>query len=218
MTGQAPGEAFDAARRADRPRRHTGNSELEGTILEASERLLARIALSEVSVADILSESGVSRATFYFYFSSKYAVVTSLLTRLYGEMFGLVSPYVDEQGNDPESALRASLTAAAAFWKQHSAALRAVHEHWPMVPELQAAWLEILERYTGAVAKRIARDRKAGVAASGPDCRQLAAALLWGSDRCLYVAGLGLDKDLPTEADAIEPLVRMWVGAIYGRA
>jgi AcrR family transcriptional regulator len=215
-TGQGRSDAYGAARRTDRPRRHTGSSEPEAAIMRAGERLLAQIPLAELSVADILAESGVSRATFYFYFSSKFAVVSSLLAQLYDQMFESVGPYVSEEPRDPVAALRASIEAAAAFWHEHAPALRAVHEHWPMVPELREAWLEIIERFTQAVAARIDAERTSGSAPAGLASRELASSLLWGTDRCMYIAGLGVDRHLPSEAHSVEAVLALWVGSIYG--
>ena len=48
-------------------------------IFEATEKLLGEHSLQEVSVAQIIAEAGLSRATFYFYFGSKYSVAASLL-------------------------------------------------------------------------------------------------------------------------------------------
>lgn len=63
----------------NRPRPHVGESNAEVQILEAAEQLLETQALQEISVADILTASGISRTTFYFYFSSKFAVISRLL-------------------------------------------------------------------------------------------------------------------------------------------
>jgi AcrR family transcriptional regulator len=210
-------DALEASRRADRPRRHTGSSATEVAIFEATERLLATQGLHDISVADILEEAGISRATFYFYFSSKFAVVTGMLGRLYEEIFEVVQPFISrEEDESPEQALRRSLQASADVWTQHQAAMRAVHEHWAVVPELRAAWLEIVERFTDALAAAIDRDRAAGLAVNGPSSHQLAAMLLWSTDRCLYVASLGVDDDLLGERETVEPLMAIWMGAVYG--
>jgi AcrR family transcriptional regulator len=186
-------------------------------IFDATERLLAAEGLHEISVAHILRESGVSRATFYFYFSSKFAVVTGLLARVYDRLFDVVQPFVSRNaGESPEGALHRSLDAAAAIWRQHRPLLRALHEHWAVVAELGAAWHSISVRFTDAVAASIDKDRAAGLAVAGPDSRQLAALLLWSTDQCLYIAGLGADDDLPGEHATVEPLMTMWLGCLYG--
>src|SRR6202022_2897332 len=90
---------LQAARGADRPRAHAGGSETELAIFAATERLLAEIPLQGLSVAQIIEGASVSRATFYFYFSSKYAVVTGLLARVMDEIYEVMQPFVRRRGN-----------------------------------------------------------------------------------------------------------------------
>jgi AcrR family transcriptional regulator len=208
---------LEASRSTDRPRAHGGTSETEGAIFEATERLLVEVPLHDLSVAQIIEEAGVSRATFYFYFSSKFAVVTGLLAQVMEEIYEVVQPFTArEDGTAPEVALRQSLEASTALWAAHRPALRAVTEHWHEFDELRALWLSVVQRFTLAVAAEIDRERKAGIAPPGPDSRQVAAALIWGTERCLYVAGLGVDENIPREQDLVEPLMSLWLGGLYG--
>jgi AcrR family transcriptional regulator len=209
--------ALESSRQHDRPRSHHGTTDAETTIFAATERLLSEVPLHDISVADIINEAQISRATFYFYFSSKYAVVTGLLARVMEEIYELVRPFVErEQDETAEEALRRSLETTLKVWADHRAALRATHEHWHAVPELRERWLAVVERFTDAVAAQIDRERAAGTAPPGPDSRQLAAALLWSTDRCLYVAAVGGDPNLPSEREIMEPLISLWLGALYG--
>jgi AcrR family transcriptional regulator len=185
-------------------------------ILEAAERVLERAPVHELSVAQIISAAEISRATFYFYFSSKFAVVSGLLARVMDEIFEVVQPFVRRTDDaSPAEALRQSLAGATQLWKAHRPAMRAIHEHWNTTPELRALWLGVVERFTDAIAAEIDRERVSGLAPSGADSRQIAAALLWGTERCLYVAGLGVDPDLPDEPETLEPLLALWVGGLY---
>jgi AcrR family transcriptional regulator len=211
------GDPLTSTRRADRPRAHGGTSDTELAIFDATERLLADVPLHDLSVAQIIEAAGISRATFYFYFSSKFAVVSGLLARVMEEIYEVVQPFVGrDEGAPPEQALSDSLAAAVTLWQKHRPALRAIHEHWNTTPELRSMWISVVERFTAAVASEIDRERSAGLAPPGPDSRQLAAALLWGTERCLYVAGLGVDPDLPSETDTLAPLAALWLGSVYG--
>jgi AcrR family transcriptional regulator len=212
----AASERLASARGGDRPRVHAGTSETELAIFDATERLLSEVPLHELSVAQIISAAEISRATFYFYFSSKFAVVSGLLARVMDEIFEVVQPFVQRTDEiAPEEALRQSLAGATQLWKTHRPALRAIHEHWNTTPELRTLWLAVVQRFTDAVAAEIDRERQSGLAPGGASSRQVAAALLWGTERCLYVAGLGVDPDLPDEADTLEPLLALWVGGLY---
>src|SRR5689334_21438809 len=101
-------------RKADRPRGHAGTSDTEQAIFAAMERLLERTPAHEISVAQVLEEAGISRATFYFYFSSKFAVLAGLLALVMEEINQVVGVWLQRaEGDDPKVALRASLRAAA---------------------------------------------------------------------------------------------------------
>lgn len=186
-------------------------------ILAASERLLDREPLHELSVADIIEEAGVSRATFYFYFSSKYAVIAGLLTQIMEDVYGVARPFIERADDEsPYEALSTGITAAAGLWEAHRPAMRALSEHWPSDPELRELWLGIVERFTDALAAEVDRQRRQGFAPPGPNSRELIATLLWTAERCFYVAGLGADRSLNSEERAAEALYALWHGAIYG--
>jgi AcrR family transcriptional regulator len=197
---QAPGESGDT----------------QEQIFAATERLLEQVSVHELSVAQIIEGAGVSRATFYFYFSSKYAVIVGLLGHVMDEIYDVARPFLERPDDEPpDEALRRGITAAAQLWSTHRLAMRAVSEHWHAVPELRSLWLEVVERFTDAFAAEIDRQRKAGLAPAGPDTRPLVASLLWATERCFYVAGLGVDDALPSEEVAAQALYELWYGAIY---
>jgi TetR/AcrR family transcriptional regulator, ethionamide resistance regulator len=211
-------DPLSATRSGDRPRAHGGTSDTELAIFDATERLLAEMPLHDLSVAQIIAAAGISRATFYFYFSSKFAVVSGLLARVMEEIFTVVSPFTArDEAIPPEEALENSLSAAVVLWASHRPALRAVHEHWNTTDELRTLWIGVVNRFTEAIAGEIDRERSAGLARGGADSRQIAASCLWGTESVLYVAGLGVDANLPDEESALAPLMAIWTGALYGR-
>jgi len=210
---------LSTARRTDRPRPHRGTSDTEIAIFAAAERLLANEPLHDLSVAQIITEAGISRATFYFYFSSKFAVVVGLLAQVMEEIFEVVQPFVSRADDvAPEAALKESLEAAIVLWGGHRPALRAIHEHWNTTDELRDLWIGVVQRFTEALGAEIKREQTAGLARPGADSRAIAATLLWGTERCLYVAGLGVDPNFRTEAETLAPLMAVWTGTLYGRA
>jgi AcrR family transcriptional regulator len=214
MTDPTP---LSTTRGADRPRGHSGTSDTELAIFAATERLLADEPLHDLSVAQLIAEAGISRATFYFYFSSKFAVVVGLLAQVMDEIFEVVQPFVRRQEDvSPEQALHESLEAAIGLWARHRPALRAIHEHWSTTDELRDLWVGIVGRFTEAIAVELDRERASGLAPAGADSRSVAAALLWGTERVLYVAGLGVDPSFPDETAALAPLMTMWIGTLYG--
>lgn len=210
------GSAGGIARRGARS--HDGGTQSEQVIFAAAERLLADVPLGKLSVASIIVEAGISRGTYYHYFSSKYGPVVGLTKQVMDEILEVVRPFVDRAPDDnPEDALRKSLSSAVRVWALHRHVIRATTVHWPDVPELRTLWLGSVERFTTRIAAEIDRERVGGIAPPGPDSHQLAATLLWSTEHALYVAGLRTDRNLPDEEQILEPLVTMWVGTIYGR-
>jgi AcrR family transcriptional regulator len=196
-----------------------GGSVAETAIFEATEKLLAEQSLQDLSVAQIIAEAGLSRATFYFYFGSKFSVAASLLANITDEIFAFAQPYLGRTPpEEPREALAGGLRAAIEIWERHRPTLRATMQHWSTNEEIGRQWVAGVELFTETLAQQIERDRRAGLAPEGPDARALAAALLWGTQHCLYAAGLGVDADLDGERGAFEPLMAMWSRSIYGEA
>lgn len=213
----SPGLA--AARAADRPRRHEGTSETELAIFDATERLLAQRPLNELSVAQIISAAGISRATFYFYFSSKFAVLAGLVAGVSDEIYDVVRPFVrspHQESLRPERALREGLTAAVNLWQRHAPALRAIHEHWNDTEQLRELWSGVVARFVTATAEELEQQRQAGLTQYEGDSRLVASTLIWSTERCLYVAGMGVDPNLPDEQAALEALLILWRSTLYG--
>ena len=186
------------------------------SLLAATHQLLEEKAFSDISVADILTAAGVSRATFYFYFASKFSVLCALLERAMDDIFGTVQPFLARSDDDaPEEALERSLRAVTTAWHRHRSVLQATARHWHSDSGLHELWLAIAERFISAGAEEIERERAAGLITSKDSGRTLAATLFWGTERVLYIAGAGVEPTLANEEAAVGPLVAMWHGTLY---
>jgi TetR/AcrR family transcriptional regulator, ethionamide resistance regulator len=194
-----------------------GVSVAEG-IYRATARLMERVPFNDISVAQILTEAGVSRTTFYFYFASKFTVLTGLLTRAMDDIFETVQPFLSRPPEDaPEDALERSIRQVTHAWHRHRLVLRAVNHHWQIEPELRELWLTVVERFVVAGALEFERERADGMITSPVPSRTLAATLFWGTERVLHIAGMGVEPDFPDEEAAVASLVAMWRGTLYGR-
>ena len=201
--------------RFGRPRIREGTSDAEVAIFAATERLLEAIPFSDIRVAQIIKDAGISRATFYHYFSSKLSVIAGLLARIMNEMFETAQPFLRHEGAlNPADSLRISMRSALTLWSKHRIVLRTVMENWGSDQELGALWFGIMSRFADAVSAEIDFERDAGSLPPGPPSRQLAAALIWSTERCLYVAGLGVDDTFTGEEAVVDTLVTLWVGAL----
>jgi TetR/AcrR family transcriptional regulator, ethionamide resistance regulator len=186
------------------------------SIFAATARLVARQPFNDISVAQILTEAKISRATFYFYFASKFSVLSGLLERAMNDIFETVQPFLARPPEEsPTAALQRSIRAVTHAWHRHRPVLQAANHHWHSEPELRDLWLAIAERFIAAGAVEIDRERAAGIITSPVPSRTLAATLFWGTERVLYIAGLGVEPSLADEEAAIDALVAMWRGTLY---
>jgi TetR/AcrR family transcriptional regulator, ethionamide resistance regulator len=206
-----------------RPPDHAGRrpsgelTRAQTAVLTATERLLRKRALHELSVGDIIEAAGISRTSFYAYFPSKTAVIAAGLRRVMDAVMVAVEPLHLETGADPESAVRFSLRQWVSVCKRHGALLRAVSEQWPHDEELRDLWFGMLDAMAAGTARVIGDARRAGTAPPGAPPRTLAACLMWGYERVLHVALVGEAAGLPGPDAIVEPLTQMMVGGLYGR-
>ncbi len=213
--GQAEG---GSARRARRGPAQPGD--IERAVCDAAERLLAGERLADLSVAQILSEAQISRASFYFYFASKHAVLARLAERVVDEVYLATQTWLHRaEGEPPRVALDAAMRSALELWRTHAPVVRAMVETWHSVPEIGDVWARLIGRFTDAAAEQIERERAAGVAPSaGPPARTLAATLTWMTERSLYLAISSGEPEFSDDDELVGTLTDVWWRAIYAPA
>src|SRR5579872_6739516 len=181
-----------------RPRAHTGEQEAEKAIFEATERLLDERPLHELSVAQIITEAGLSRATFYHYFSSKFEIVAALMLRIFERMYSETSTVLEAPWTDPGEALRSSLRTGMETWFAHRAVIHAVLENQHAVPALARVWSAASAPFVAVLTDQIRREREAGRAVPGLPAEAIATMLVAGAERIFYVGSTGTDQWLGT--------------------
>lgn len=185
------------------------------SILDAIERLLQEGTFDELSVAEILEEANVSRATFYFYFASKDDAFIALLTDVMGDFV----PRFEAIMADVERRRSPHLVHDIADWLSvdppRRAVMRSAVEEWPRRPELGEVYLARQAQMAQALARAVDEDRDAGVALESIPSAQLAAGWIWTMEGAWYQAVGGADHlhDLPAINDALAAAL---VSAIYG--
>jgi TetR/AcrR family transcriptional regulator, ethionamide resistance regulator len=206
-----------ASTRRARVRDHTRETSPEVAIVTAAEQLLETCPLHDLSVSAIIEAAAVSRPTFYFYFPSKYAVVSTLLKRIFDKIEETVQPWFTRAGDEsPEATLRVLLHMCAWQWHQHSATIRAAHENAHADAKLGAVWFATLERFRVILCAEIRRARGSADSVGGIDPEVLSATLIWASERTLYMTTRGDDPHLATPEAGAEGLLAIWLPAIYG--
>src|SRR5918999_4223221 len=137
MSTPAPSAATRPARSRRAPRA-TGDDR-ERAILETAERLLEERPLHEISVDDLARGAGISRPTFYFYFSSKEAVLLALLDRVVEEARASRGDALERQGEDPRGRLRQAINGIYETFRAHRAVMLAGAEG-SANPEVRDVW------------------------------------------------------------------------------
>lgn len=185
-------------------------------ILTATERLLQAQTLDELSVAQILTEAKISRATFYFYFASKDDAFSALLARFMEDFVPRFEAIVGnaQRRRDPDL-LRADIAEWLSIEPPHQVIVRSAVEEWPRRPELRDAYLSGQRRLVRALARAIDQDRRAGAAVASIPSAQLASAWIWTMERAWYeaVGGARHLRDVPAVRDALAATL---VAAVYG--
>jgi TetR/AcrR family transcriptional regulator, ethionamide resistance regulator len=124
------------SRRAQRAERPSKGDLREQALLQAAERLLGAGVFADASVADIAREAQISRASFYFYFASKNALLACVIdTAVQGFNEQIMLTLDPADSRSPAEALAATVAAAGQLWWDHRAVLVASVELGASIPE-----------------------------------------------------------------------------------
>ena len=172
-------------------------------LLELSTELFARHSFSELSMARIAREAGISKALLYHYFPGKHELFVATLQQAAEEVGRRTQPDPDLP---PAQALAASLDAFLGWVEENELAYRKLMESAGSVPEVGALIAEVRDR----TSERILDGIGAG-ADPPPKLRAAARAWLW------FIDGAILDwldhRDLE-RAELVEFLLGSLGGAL----
>jgi TetR/AcrR family transcriptional regulator, ethionamide resistance regulator len=160
-------------------------------ILDALERLLSKAPMSELDVEEIAAEGGITRTRFYAYYTSKNDALAALLRRMIAirnEAYEHTDSWFVGRSAAvrPRDAVRTTIEMLTDRWWPHRFVVREACDLWTAVPEVQQAWLDVIEVVTTQVEKAIVRERTLGVAPPGCDARRVAEAIAWQAERLYF--------------------------------
>lgn len=183
-------------------------------LLTATRDLLTLHRFDAISVADIIGAAGASRASFYFYFPSKQAVLAELVRRAVDQGQQAAEPWTTGR-QDPLQALRSGIEAGAALWNDNAGVLTAIVESWGSDDQLRELWLQQMETFTDLTVARIQADSDGLRRLDGLDVRAVAASLTWLGERLYYLAAANVapftDRDV-----LVDTLTHAWIRTLYG--
>jgi AcrR family transcriptional regulator len=169
-----------------------------------------------MSVADILAAAGVSRASFYFYFPNKQAVLAELVRRAVAQGQQAAQPWTGGE-QDPIEALRSGVAAGAALWRDNAGVLTAIVESWGTDEQLRQLWLRQMETFTDLAVARIQTDPVILRNLDGLDVRAVAASLTWLGERLYYLAAANVPP-FNDHNTLVDTLAHAWIRTLYGTA
>jgi TetR/AcrR family transcriptional regulator, ethionamide resistance regulator len=193
MSGQHPG-------RSRRPTERKGDLR-ERAILDTCEALLASKGYEAMTVADIAQGAGITRGALYFYFGSKYEVVTGLVARTVEYLWE--RSRVTAESEDPRQAIAAAMRRTVELWNEHGPVMRTAIDLSLSVPEIGELWNQTADLFITAITAVLER---AGIHA-GTEPQQasaMARALCWMIERSFYHASQQSPRELAEAAATCE--------------
>jgi AcrR family transcriptional regulator len=189
----------------------------EAAILATFEKLLAERTLSAISVDDLARGAGISRPTFYFYFSSKDAVLLTLLDRVIAQADAASAAAFEAPAADRRGCWRNGILAYYETFRAHRAVAIAAAEAVATSPEVRALWSRGFAGWVDTCARTIEAERRRGAAPPGVPARDLAVVLNAMNERVLSATFSGRAPFVAEDA-VVDVLLEVWLAAVYGRS
>ncbi|MUM18551.1 TetR/AcrR family transcriptional regulator [Mycobacterium sp. CBMA271] len=194
--------------------RPSGDERIQA-ILANAEELLRDRPLADISVDDLARGAGISRPTFYFYFSSKEAVLLTLAERI-----------IEEADANVASIDPAAMTSIAEYWRavikayfdafgSHRAVSVALSGVQGANAELDQRWSEVTENWVANTTIGIDAERARGAAPTTIPARDIAIALNLINQSVMQSTFTG-QQPAVADADVVDTLLHVWLNAIYG--
>jgi TetR/AcrR family transcriptional regulator, ethionamide resistance regulator len=212
--GPAETRTLDELRQAGRRSATRRQRSRENQILDAAEQLLAEVGLHRLEVTQIIARAEISRTTFYLYFESKFDVVAGLLMRALGEMRHAVRRWVSDDGTGADAQLRTSLEAAAAVWARHHAVFNSASGAWTADPALREIWVAEMDAFSDMFTAAAGRDPRLTIR-DDHALRTTVAALVWSTERVLFVTSVAATPRLEDMRAAAATLSEIWIKTLF---
>jgi AcrR family transcriptional regulator len=188
----------------------------ELAILNTLEYLLEERPFGEISVDDLAKGAGLSRPTFYFYFSSKDAVLLKLFEQVLAAADAtLAEPSEQIPEDNPMDGWREGIYAFFDALRPHRAVVLAGLAATVTQPEIRAVWSAFMATWIDHTAALIAAERARGAAPATIPAHDLATALNLMNERVMF-ATQGTEQPTLSEDAALETLAHIWTTSIYG--
>lgn len=198
-------------RRTSRP----SGDDRQAALLDTAERLLGERSLDDISIEDLASGAGISRPSFYFYFSSKDDVLLALLDQVIKEVEGSVGALPRDFETDPVAAWRRSIGVFVEVFTAHRAVSAAAVAAMSRNPEVHDLWTRSMKTWISFSTDVILSERARGAAPDGIGAADLSTALNLMNERVLTAAFSGESASID-QPRLLDVLSGIWLRSIYG--
>jgi AcrR family transcriptional regulator len=197
-----PGD-LSVLRKAERTRQN---------ILDTAIKFLWSNSFRDLTVAGLMTQTGISRPSFYQYFADLHALMENLLKILEQEIFSVAQPWFVAKAN-PVPKLAEALSGFVKVCHKRGPIVRAVVDAAPMDERLEKAWSEFVKVFDDAVAVRIEQYQAAGLTPCF-DARSVAIALN-RMDIGAVIHHFG-HHPRSRPQPVYQSIARIWISTIYG--
>ncbi|MEA9986238.1 MULTISPECIES: TetR/AcrR family transcriptional regulator [Subtercola] len=202
------------AHRRSRTARLSGDDR-QLALLATAEKLLGERSFDDISIEDLAAGAGISRPTFYFYFSSKDEVLLALLDTVIAEVRHRVAALPRDFELEPAATWRRSIEAFIEVFSAHRAVSNAAMTARMRNADVHALWATSMQSWADYSTEIILAERARGAAPDGIDAHDLAVALNLMNERVLS-ASLSGDAPRIDQARSLDVLSSIWLRSIYG--
>lgn len=202
------------AQRGRRTARVSGD-ERQDAILITAEALLSVRGFDDISIEDLAKGAGISRPTFYFYFSSKDEVLLALLDRVTTEVEHRVREFPRNFESDPAAAWTRSIGMFVEVFVAHRGVATAAISARARNDEVRALWSKAMQSWVDFSTDVIQSEQTRGAAPGGIDANDLAVSLNLMNERVI-TAVLNQESPAIAETSALDVLSTIWIRSIYG--
>ncbi|TCJ40312.1 TetR/AcrR family transcriptional regulator [Parafrankia sp. BMG5.11] len=205
--------AGEFARMARRRRRQPVEAERE--ILQAAIEMIGSDEPGPMTVAALMSRTGLGRSAFYAYFRDVPDLLRRLLREIEGELSAASAGWFDGNGDPVEDCVRSARTIVGVHLR-HGFVLRVIAQAAATDPELAAGYRRAaVEGFVTAVTERLGREQARGRVR--PDHHPQSARALMAMTDAYLRETLG-HHPRADPAEVIRTLTVVWSQALYGRA
>lgn len=180
-------------------------------ILDGALEFLWSRPFREMTVAELMAITGVSRSAFYQYFTDLHDLIETLLRGIEEDIFEVAVPWLSGEG-EPTALLQESLAGLVRVCYERGPILRAVADASTADERLERSWAKFLTKCDDAVTDRIKEHQAEGLIAAFA-ARPVAIALN-RLDASLLIHAFG--RRPRGEPKAVrESLTRIWRSTLY---